>query len=153
MTDQEVTTGQPADDEQLLQRFPGVAINQDNRAYYLGLLQQQLLLNKCAACKSWHYPPRPMCPDCWSDAVAPEQVSGDGRIHLVVGLPQHNADAERIVVAVELNEQPGLRFTADLLHEHAADLNMIGARVELAWHEVDGAPCPAFRLKNGSERS
>ena len=88
-------------------------------------------------------------PGLLSDDVSPERVSGDGHVYLVLGLPQPYAGAGRIVVAVELDEQPGLRFTADLLHEHSADLSLIGARVELAWHEVGGAPCPAFRLKKG----
>jgi uncharacterized OB-fold protein len=49
------------------------------------------------------------------------------------------------VVTVELDEQPGLRFTSTVVDANHDDI-VIGARVTLAWIQRDGRPFPVFRL-------
>src|SRR5439155_16123596 len=105
-------------DTELVDRFPDVLIDPDNKEFYRGWLQRRLLLNRCAQCGAWHHPPGPVCPECWSIDVRPTPVSGEGRIHLLVGLrqgpPAEGVDyaSPHVVATVELAEQPGLRYTS-----------------------------------------
>ncbi|MFN0089833.1 MAG: Zn-ribbon domain-containing OB-fold protein [Acidimicrobiales bacterium] len=137
-------------DEDLLEAWPGVRIDRDNAAYYRGLLERRLLLNRCADCGAWHNPPRPLCPRCWSWAVAPTEVSGRGRIALLTFLHQgpRRGGVDYTngfpAAAIELEEQPGLRVSATIV-DAPRDQIRLGLAVELAWQEHDGRPSPAFR--------
>jgi uncharacterized OB-fold protein len=144
------------DDEELVQRFPGEPITHDNAAHYRGRLQRQLLVNRCQACGTWHQPPKPVCPKCWSSEVAPTPVGGTGTIHLAIHLHQ-GPPAEGVdystsypVVTVELDEQPGLRFTSTVVDVDTERVK-IGARVQLAWQTRNGSPMPVFRLLDGGK--
>jgi uncharacterized OB-fold protein len=142
-------------DEELVSRFPGRQLDHDNKAVYRGWLDHVLLINRCADCGLWHQPPKPVCPRCWSWDVRATPVSGAGTIFMLVllhqGPPADGVDysTPHPVVTVELDQQPGLRFTSTVVDATNDDIQ-IGRRVELAWLDRSGAPMPVFRL---SERS
>lgn len=142
-------------DEELVALFPGELVTHDNAAHYRGRLQEHLLLNKCTECARWHAPPRPVCPHCWSDEVVATPVQGSGTIYLLTMLhqgapaPGVRYDPPYPVVSVELDEQPGLRFTSTVVDTDPAVIG-IGARVHLAWRTVDRAPMPVFVLTEGA---
>src|SRR6266508_1034816 len=71
-------------DEELVARYPGEGVNHDNQAQYRGWLDHQLLFNRCRDCGTWHDPPKPMCPSCWSTNVAATPVAGTGVIFMAV---------------------------------------------------------------------
>jgi uncharacterized protein len=155
MSQHEPTTQQLTDeqltDEQLVARFPGHRIDHDNRAMYQARVVHRLLVNRCDDCGRWHQPPRPICPSCWSTNVTPTEVSGRGTIHLVVFLHQ-GPPAEGVsyatpypVVAVDLDEAEGVRFTSTVVGSDNDEIR-IGRRVELDWIERAGVPLPVFRL-------
>jgi len=140
----------PISDEELVERLPNTVINQDNQAFYRGWLEEQLVLNRCADCGTWRHPPKPVCPECWSDEIRPTAVSGRGTVHLLVwlrqGPPAEGVDYRRAphpVATVELTEQPGLRFTSTVVDVDMGDVS-IGDSVELTWIEREGVPFPAF---------
>lgn len=141
-------------DDDLVARFPGHPLDHDSAAHYRGRLERRLLINRCAACGKWHQPPRPVCPSCWSNDVVATEVSGDGTIHLTVflhqGPPAPGVDyaTPYPVVAVELDEQPGLRFTSTVVGSPNEAIT-IGARVRLDWIDRAGTPLPVFRLVEG----
>ena len=136
-------------DEELVDRLPDILITEDNRAFYAGWLDEQLLLNRCADCGTWHHPPKPVCPECWSERVVPTPVSGEGTIHLLIwlrqGPPADGVDfaTPHPVATVELVEKPGLRYTSTVVDAGMADI-AIGDPVELTWITRAGAPYPAF---------
>jgi uncharacterized OB-fold protein len=87
--------------------------------------------------------------------VAATEVAGSGTIHLAIFLHQ-GPPAEGVdyatpypVVTVELDEQPGLRFTSTVIGSPNEAIT-IGRRVVLDWIDRSGTPLPVFRL---SERS
>ncbi|HMC72374.1 MAG TPA: OB-fold domain-containing protein, partial [Mycobacteriales bacterium] len=113
-----------------------------------------LLLHRCDDCGIWHHPPRPVCPACWSSNLTPTEVAGTGTIFMFVLLHQ-GPPAEGVgystphpVVTVELDEQPGLRFTSTIVGSPNEAIS-IGARVALDWVERDGDPLPVFRIVDG----
>ncbi len=139
------------DDEALVERMSHVSVDHDSKAFYLGWLERELRLNRCADCARWHHPPRPMCPACWSWNVEPTPVRGRGTVHLRMllhqGPPAPGVDytqGPHPVVVVELEEQPGLRYTSTIVGCSAAEVR-IGMPVELTWIERHGAPFPVFQ--------
>jgi len=138
-------------DEMLLERFPGVGINHDNKAFYYGLLDRKLLIDRCGDCDHWFHPPRPICPRCWSRNIQPTEVSGRGQIHLLILLhqgppaPGVSYEQPHPVATIELEEQPGLRFTSTIVGTPVEQLK-IGQAVELSWIERGDKPVPVFQL-------
>lgn len=155
-----MSTEQPKDeidDEALVTRFPGEPITHDNAAHYRGRLERRLLINRCASCATWHQPPKPLCPQCWSHDVTPTEVAGTGTIHLAMFLHQ-GPPAEGVdysspypVVTVELDEQPGLRITSTIVDADVESVS-IGARVNLEWRSRHGSPMPVFTLSHKGDR-
>lgn len=140
-------------DEQLLDRFPGVRIDHDNKAFYRGLLKQTLLMDRCGDCAHWFHPPRSICPQCWSRNIQPAAVKGSGTIHLLIFLhqgppaPGVSYDKPHPVATVEFDEQPGLRYTSTVIGTPNDELS-IGQRVHLVWIDrstgSDPKPVPVF---------
>ncbi|MEY2433990.1 MAG: hypothetical protein QOC92_3715 [Acidimicrobiaceae bacterium] len=138
-------------DEELVALFPGAGVSHDSATHYRGRLQEQLLINSCRDCGHWHQPPRPLCPSCQSWNVEAKEIAGTGTVHLVTrlrqGPPAEGVDYTNgyLVVTVELDEQPGLRFTSTLLNAPEEEL-LIGRRVHLDWRRRGPAPLPVFVL-------
>jgi hypothetical protein len=138
-------------DDELLSRFPDTRIDHDNKEFYRGWLDQKLLMNRCDRCGTWHHPPKPLCPRCWSFEVTPTEVSGTGEIYLLIGLyqgpsaPDVDYSTKYPVAVVQLVEQPGLRYASTVINVAAEDLR-IGMPVGLTWIERYGAPFPVFQV-------
>jgi uncharacterized OB-fold protein len=135
--------------EEVLAAFPGERIDADNLAYYAGILDRRLLVNRCEECGTWHQPPHPMCPSCWSERVVPTEVSGRGTVHLAILLhqgPGVDPTEPYPVITVELEEQEGLRYTSTVVDSAKVS---IGLPVEVHWVDRDGRPFPAFRPREG----
>lgn len=142
-------------DEELVARFQSFDLDRDNAEHFRGRLERKLLINCCEDCGHWRHPPKPVCPKCWSSDVRPTEVSGHGTIHLLMflhqGPPTEGVDYSTPypVVVIELDEQPGLRFTSTIVGS-SNDQIIIGKRVKLDWIERAGAPFPVFRLAGES---
>lgn len=142
-------------DEEVFAALPGVPIDRDNIEHYRGLLQGRLLINRCQACGHWIYPHRPLCPECLSWDVKAAEVSGRGSVFMFTLVhqqrdPNGSLPAPEPVVAVELAEQPGLRYLSTVVncdpHEITEDMP-----VQLVWAERDGIRWPAFEPAPATE--
>lgn len=84
-------------------------------------------------------------------AMTPTAVAGTGVIHLAIFLhqgpmaPGVDYSTPYPLATVELDEQPGLRFSATVVGASNDDIR-IGRRVRLDWIDRDGEPVPVFRL-------
>lgn len=145
---------EPDSDARVFAAFPAVPIDRDNIGHYRGLLARKLLINRCSACGYWVYPHRPLCPRCWSWDVAPTEVSGDGSVFMFT-LIRHDPDkhTEEPVppAAVELAEQPGLRYLAPIVNCPSEEITL-DMPVRLTWVDRDGIACPAFEPVARGER-
>jgi uncharacterized OB-fold protein len=150
-----VPTDTEESDTELLDRYPGVRLDHVNKHFYRGLLHRELRLNRCEDCGHWHHRPKPVCPACWSKRVRATPVAGAGTIHLVIflhqGPPADGVDysTPHPVATVELDEQPGLRFTSAVVGA-GNDAITIGKRVRLDWITRDARPFPVWRLAEGA---
>ena len=132
-------------EEELLNAWPGIRIDADNAAFYRGLLERQLLIHRCDDCQHWHHPPRPLCPKCWSTTITATPVSGNGFVALVTTI-RSGRDQPGVsyadgypLVAIELDEQPGLRVTGTIPHA-ASEAIEVGDRVRMIWRDIEGRP-------------
>ena len=135
-------------DSDLVEWYPSVAIDHDNKAQWRGFLERRLLINRCFQCGYWINPPRPMCPRCWSDRVEPQEVSGRARVQwftlLYQGAPGADPSHPYAAVVVELEEQPNLRMNSTIVGCVPTDI-VCDMQVELTWRDHNGAPLPVFR--------
>ncbi len=139
--------------EELYERYPNASIDHDNRHLYEGFLAGELRINRCGACATWHHPPRAICPSCWSQDVGAQAVSGSGTVALSTvlrhGHPEPGVAFPHPVVAVDLDDAPGVRYTATV--RGGTELVPVGTRVVLDWEERAGAPVPIFVLATRGE--
>src|SRR5207302_10109628 len=52
----------------------------DDRAFWTGGADRQLLIHRCTVCRQWFHPPAPVCPRCRTRDVQPEPASGRGTV-------------------------------------------------------------------------
>jgi uncharacterized OB-fold protein len=133
---------------EVFEAYPHAWIDLDTFAMFEGFLDHKLLVNRCKDCQRYFQPPWPMCPNCWSDAVAPTEVSGNGVIHTFVIL--HTGGSRGVdyaaghpLLIVQLEEQDDLRVTGTMANCPNEDIR-IGMPVRLTWVDRGGSPVPAF---------
>jgi uncharacterized OB-fold protein len=151
-----MSPGAPLSDQEVFDLYPDVMIDRDNLEHYRALAQGRLLINRCEDCGTWIYPHRPLCPRCLSWNVAPTEVSGKGRVFMFT-LIQQLRDPDSFIAepvtaaAVELAEQPGLRYLARIVG-CPQDQITLDMPVRLTWIEEGGRPVPAFEPDGAGAR-
>ena len=123
-------------------------ITPDNRPFWDAARRHQLVLQRCADCQRFRYPPAPVCAACLSDRAEWTAVSGRGTVSTFVVFhqryfPSFADDIPYNVVQVQLDEGP--RLTANLVDVPNADIE-IGMRVEVVFDDVTpDVSLPRFR--------
>jgi hypothetical protein len=118
--------------------------HRDEDFFWKGVLEEQLLLARCAQCSYLQQPPTPMCPHCGSLEWQAAPASGRGTVlsWIVSRHPTEVDDRPRIVALVELDE--GARLVSNLVEVEIGDVENDMA-VEVTFREVDGVKLPQFR--------
>ncbi len=118
----------------------------------------ELRVQACGACGRMRHPPGPVCPWCHSTSRAWRAVSGRGRIWSYVVphpplLPGFTELAPYNVVIVELDEDPTIRITGQLVHAAGEPPNTIdpstiaiGAPVRAVFFLVEDVAFPQWVL-------
>lgn len=130
--------------------FPRPVPNIDDEAFWDGCQNDELRMQRCAACKKYRWLPRPMCPSC--NALEHEwvAVSGRGRVFswTVIVHPVHPAANEKVpynVAQVQLDEDPDLILVTNLV-DIDNDAIRIDMPVEAVFVEHEpGVKIPKFR--------
>lgn len=143
----------PIDDVTVFELYPGIQLTRDNIEHYRALAEQRLVINRCGECGYWIYPHRPMCPECWSLKVKPEEISGFGTVFMFTLLYQLRDPKSHImepvpVAAVELAEQKGLRYLSRIVNCAPEDIAH-DMPVRLTWIEIGNMEWPAFEPVSG----
>jgi uncharacterized OB-fold protein len=110
----------------------------------------RLAIQRCAACRCWNHAPSLACPACGSFDLACEDVSGQGRLHAWTVLADAPAPGFRdrlplIVGVVELAEQEGLLFVANIVEVEAEELWLDMPLGVLFEQVTDECVLPQFR--------
>ena len=122
-------------------------VTEENRHYWQGGRDGELRFLACSACRYLIHPPAPVCPQCLGRDSEVRAVSGRGVVHTFT-INHHpwvpGFDPPYVVAIVELDEQPGLRLTTNIV-DCEIDNVSIGMRVEVCFEELDdGAYLPLF---------
>jgi uncharacterized OB-fold protein len=88
-----------------------------SRPFWDAAKRHELLLQRCGACNTFIYYPRPRCPHCFSDRLSWEQCSGRGKLYSYTvvrrAASRAFADAPYVLGIVELAEGP--RMTTNIV--------------------------------------
>ncbi|MFG2501823.1 Zn-ribbon domain-containing OB-fold protein [Streptomyces sp. NPDC048441] len=136
-------------------------IDSDGAPFWEYAAQGELRIQACGApaCGELRFPPRPCCPHCQSFDSEWRRMTGRGRIWSYVRphpplLPAYAAQAPYNAIVVELTDAPRIRLVGNLVAAPDAPLNSvdpdrlrIGAKVQVAFTDVDGIAMPRWLLE------
>ena len=105
-----------------------------------------LQILRCNACGFFNHPPGPVCRRCLSRDLAPQAVSGRGRVEsFSVNYQQWIPGSDPYIIAwVSLDEQPDVRLTTNLIGVEPDDL-VVGMEVEVEFEQAEDIYLPLFR--------
>lgn len=107
------------------------------------------MVQRCAACRRFQYPPDVACVHCQSTDLVGTEVSGHGVLYsyAVVDRSFHAGFVDEVpyvVALVELDEQPGLRVLTNLV-DAPADSLAVGQAVTVTFETRSDVVLPQFR--------
>jgi hypothetical protein len=100
----------------------------------------------CQECDYFIHPPSPVCPRCWSRAVAPRPVSGQATVHsFTVNHQRWSPDINEpyVIGLVQLAEQEDLRLTTNIVNVAIEGVS-IGMDVRVTFEDHDPIFVPLF---------
>jgi uncharacterized protein len=125
------------------------ALDEDTTPFWEGTARGELLVQACAGCGRWRFPPRPVCPWCRSFESRWDEASGLATLWswVIVHPPLLPAYAELApynVVVVALDEDPSIRMVGNLVPSEDGAINEldpaelgISAPLEVVFQPVD----------------
>lgn len=107
-----------------------------SRPFWEAAKRHELMLQRCGACNSFIYYPRDRCPQCLSERLEWQRVSGRGKLYTYTIVRRAStrsfADKPYVLAIVELDEGP--RMTTNL--EAPPDQIKIGMPVTAYFDDV-----------------
>jgi hypothetical protein len=121
-------------------------LEQDNAFFWTSGADGHLRFLRCRHCSYYVHPPAPRCPECLSEDVAPEVVSGRATVVAhTVNVHQWIPGSEAYVIGlVAIEEQESVRLTTNLVDVEPADIET-GMPVEVVFEQHDDVFLPLFR--------
>ena len=123
-----------------------------DRPFYDGCNEGKLVVQHCAMCNRFQFPPRAMCPKCGNRMLSWQQLSGRGRIVsrvVVYDTPVSTLipDQPFNVATIALDEEPELTMYSHLPGVPVDEVP-IGAPVEVIFEETPatGQKVPEWRV-------
>jgi uncharacterized OB-fold protein len=104
-----------------------------------------LRIQRCGDCGRYQHPPFPRCAACGSEAVAPQEVSGNGRIatYTINQEPWYpGLEVPFVFAAIELTEQAELYVFSNVLAP--VDSVRIGMPVSVTFEQREDVWLPLF---------
>lgn len=131
-----------------MKAYPVPREDADNAAFLAGWRAGRLVLQACQDCGRTFFYPRPVCPHCWSDAIADRTASGRGHIvsYSLVHRPNDPAFNDEVpIMLAEVALAEGTSLIARIV-ECAPEELRSGLPVELPAADVCARyPLPVFR--------
>ena len=124
-----------------------IASNPDSQAYWEAAQHRRLVFKKCSSCGYVQFPPRHVCPKCWSAGAQWISSRGEGQVYsfsIVRRAPTlaHAAKVPYVIAMIELMDGP--RMIANIVGDDALGVS-IGDRVTVTYEPWEGALLPQFR--------
>jgi uncharacterized OB-fold protein len=120
----------------------------DSEEFWEGCKRHELLIQRCEQCNSYRYPPRSICPKCFSMNTKWEKASGRGEVYTfsvvrVPPAPEWEPDIPYTIGVIQLDE--GVRMVSNIVGCRPEDIQ-IGMKVEVVFDDVtDKSTIPKFK--------
>ena len=116
--------------------------------FWEGCAAGELRLQRCLRCVEFYFPPRAICPKCWSADVEWEVVSGRATLHSYVishrPAPGFAADAPYPIALVKLEEGP--RLMSNIVEiDNVPEKLVLDMPLEVTFEERGELTIPQFR--------
>jgi uncharacterized protein len=124
---------------------PRPAMSDDTSFFWEGAERGELLIQRCAACRTLRHPPGPGCAACGSLEWDTLTASGRGTVYSYAVHhypPIPGFEPPNLVGLIELEE--GTRVVANLTDVDPDDVE-IGLAVEVYFRDFEGVVLPQFR--------
>jgi uncharacterized protein len=131
---------------------PAPRMNADGAPYWAAAAEDRLVVKRCRSCAHVHFPPRHLCPECWSEDLEWIQSGGHGTVYSLTIMhraptPEFAGLVPYAVALVDLDEGP--RMMANIVGAGALD-TCIGMRVVVEFEaRAGGTKVPQFRTVPG----
>lgn len=121
-------------------------LDQDSGFFWTSGADGHLRFLRCSHCDYYVHPPAPRCPECLSEDVSPQVVSGRATVVAhTINVQQWIPGSEPYAIGlVAIEEQPSIRLTTNLVDVEAEDIRADLA-VEVVFEHVDDVYLPLFR--------
>ena len=121
-------------------------VTPQNEHFWRGGEHGELRFLRCQDCRHWIHPPQPLCPECLGKNIEVEALSGRARVATftinhqpwIPGVPR-----PYVIAIVELEEQPGLRLTTNIVGCDPARVE-IGMDVKVLFEHHEDVWIPLF---------
>ena len=124
----------------------------ENRQYWTGGANGELLITHCASCSKAIHPPELICPHCLSRDTIATPALGTGIIYsFTVNYQQWlpGLNPPYVIVVVDLDGELGVRVTGELKNASPEEV-AIGLPVTVCFQQAEDIWIPQFLLeKNG----
>jgi uncharacterized OB-fold protein len=133
----------------------GTLANADSQPYWDGAAQGKLVIKTCVSCGRMHFPPRYLCPYCWSNQLEWREHSGEGHVYsftIVRRAAVPGFETPYVLAMVDLTNGP--RLMSNIVGTGALDVG-IGDDVRVIFEARDGTILPLFcrqAPRNGAGR-
>jgi uncharacterized OB-fold protein len=128
---------------------PAPVPDQASAFFWEGAARGELLVQQCAACATFQYPPTVICENCQSRDVRPARVSGRGTLYSLTVmhqafLPVFAEDLPFAIALVDLDDAPGARLLTNIVGADPAGLRA-GDPLEVMFEPRGDYAVPQFR--------
>lgn len=126
---------------------PLPALDPSTEFYWTSGADGKLRIAHCQSCRRYIHPPVPYCAACGGREVAPEPVSGKGRIATYTVNEQQwvpGLEVPYVIAAIELAEQPELYVFANIVG-CPVDAVRSDMRVEVLFEQHGDVHLPLFQ--------
>ena len=121
--------------------------DEDTQEFWNGTKRHELLVQRCNN-GHYRYPPRPICPECFSQEFKWEKVSGKGEVYTFIIVrvsprPDWQAYIPYVLAVIKLDEGP--RVISNVIGIKPEDVK-IGIKVAVTYEDVtEKVTLPKFK--------
>jgi uncharacterized protein len=128
---------------------PAPVPDQASAFFWEGAARGELLVQRCADCASFQYPPTVVCEKCQSRDIRPTRVSGRGTLYALTVmhqafLPIFAENLPFTIALVDLDDAPGARLLTNIVDAAPGDL-AAGDPLEVVFEPRGDYAVPQFR--------
>lgn len=121
-------------------------LDTDNRFFWTSGADGKLRFLQCQDCAGFVHPPRPVCPHCLSENLAPEAVAGTGVVDTyTINRQKWSAEMEVpfVIARIAIDGAPGVILTSNIVGCPVEAVE-IGDKVRVTFEHQEDVFLPLF---------